>query len=149
MAEAANLMQDGFKETTIGPMPSRWKVVHLGDIAELNLGRTPRREEVEKDWTDGSIPWVSISDLNNGVVRHTAEKVSALAFVEVFKGRIVPEGTLVLSFKLTIGKVGILGMDAVHNEAIMSLSLEDSGVDRDFLNFTCNMQTTIPFLTHA
>jgi type I restriction enzyme S subunit len=123
-----------FKETEIGLLPAEWDVVRLGEVSQLNLGRTPRRSEVERYWTDGVIPWVTIGDLNNGYVNYTKEKVSQQAFKDVFKGRIVPQGSLLLSFKLTIGKVGILLMDAVHNEAIVSFELDPQAL-RDFLFF--------------
>ena len=112
------------QETEIGPIPEHWRVVRLGEVGELKLGRTPPRKE-ERFWENGVIPWVSIADLNNGVVRTTTEKISLEAFEKIFKKNLIPEGTLLLSFKLTIGKVAILGTPAVHNEAIASIFLDN------------------------
>jgi type I restriction enzyme S subunit len=135
--EAAQVREnppDDFKETEIGPIPVEWEVVRLGDIAALSLGRTPPRKE-EKYWTNGTVPWVTIKDLNNGIITDTAERISLCAFEEVMRNKIVPAGTLLLSFKLTIGKVGILGIDAVHNEAIVSVVPDEMVALRDYLFF--------------
>jgi restriction endonuclease S subunit len=113
-------------------VPEGWRVVRLGDIARISLGRTPARDRADY-WSPPAVNWVSIGDLNGGQVSHTKEQISKKAHDEVFGGGLVPPGTLLLSFKLTIGKVGILSGPAVHNEAIASLELSDRAVDRDFL----------------
>ncbi len=111
---------DGFKRTEIGELPSEWHVAELGEIADLGLGRTPARKNGPY-WESDDIHWVAISDLNNGIVTSTKESISHLAHQEVFRARTCLPGTLLLSFKLTIGRVGILGVPAVHNEAIASI----------------------------
>ncbi|MCL4079012.1 restriction endonuclease subunit S [Coriobacteriia bacterium Es71-Z0120] len=122
------------QETEIGPIPAHWQVVRLEEVAQLKLGRTPARKE-KRYWQQGEFPWVSISDLNNGIIKDTKEKISQEAFDEVFGNTFVPEDTLLLSFKLTIGKVGILGIPAVHNEAIASIFPEEARAVKDFLFF--------------
>jgi type I restriction enzyme, S subunit len=118
--------------TTPDQFPDGWKVVQLGEIADLRLGRTPARKEA-RYWQDGLIPWVSIADLNNGGVSHTKEKISKAAFEEVFHGEVSSKGTLLLSFKLTIGRVGVLQVDAGHNEAIASVFLMNQETSQEYL----------------
>jgi len=120
------------KETEIGLVPAHWEVRYLGEVADLSLGRTPSRAEPDY-WAGGEVPWVAIGDLHNGPVTRTAERISKRALSEVFKDRLVPRGRLLLSFKLSIGKVGILAMDAVHNEAIVSVAEHTDTVQRDYL----------------
>ena len=65
---------------------------------------------------------MTIADLvSEGTVSTTKEKVNVVAADQIFKGRISKSGTLLMSFKLTVGKVSILGVDAFHNEAIISI----------------------------
>jgi type I restriction enzyme S subunit len=78
---------------------------------------------------------VSIADLSEfATIQRTKETISAEAFEEVFGGKLVSAGTLLMSFKLTIGRVSILGLDALHNEAIISI-IPKPELDRDFLMF--------------
>ncbi|QIA27743.1 restriction endonuclease subunit S [Thermaerobacter sp. PB12/4term] len=129
--EATAELPDGFKKTELGPLPQDWQVVRLGEVAELRLGRTPPRKD-SRYWDGGTIPWVTISDLNNGIVMRTAEKITDIAHEQIFRNKFVPVGTLLLSFKLTVGKVGLLGIPAVHNEAIASV-YPGRLVHKDFL----------------
>jgi type I restriction enzyme S subunit len=121
-----------FKQTEIGLIPEDWEVVRLGEVGEIKLGRTPERKE-KKYWEEGVIPWVKIQDLNNRIIYDTSEKISNVAFKEIFKEKFVPKGTLLLSFKLTIGKVGILSIDAVHHEGIASLFLKEKKASKEYL----------------
>src|SRR5208283_1457231 len=68
------------------------------------------------------------------VIRSTAEKISPKAFQEVFRKRISPKGTLIMSFKLTIGRVATLGLDACHNEAIISI-FPNKRINQKFLEY--------------
>ncbi|MCX7689096.1 MAG: restriction endonuclease subunit S, partial [Fimbriimonadales bacterium] len=122
------------RDTELGPLPEEWRVMRLGEITSIALGRTPSRAKAEY-WEQGEVPWVSIADLTNGVVLSTKERISRKAFADVFRNQVIPAGTLLFSFKLTIGKVGILGFPAVHNEAIASLFVNESLANRDFLFF--------------
>lgn len=101
-------------------IPDNWKWVNLAEIVEINIGKTPSRTE-PKYWGN-DVQWVSIADLSdNNHISETKERISNLGLEKCFKGTAVPSGTLLYSFKLTIGKMSIIDMDAVHNEAIASL----------------------------
>jgi type I restriction enzyme, S subunit len=113
------------------PLPPDWRRARLGDLCHLIIGRTPRREMAA--YWGGDLPWVTISDLNGGVVTQTRECITHLG-AEHSRARLLKAGTLLFSFKLTIGKVAIAGMDLYTNEAIAGLiPHSDDEVDRDYL----------------
>ncbi len=127
------VFEGGFKETELGPLPEEWEVVRLGEVAKFKIGRTPPRN-VKEYWEDGKYFWVSIADMRNAYIYNTNEKVSEKAYKEIFKGNIVPAGTLLMSFKLTIGRTAFLMVDGFHNEAIISIYPKDQ-VLKEFLFF--------------
>ena len=115
-------------------IPSSWKWVRFGSIVDYHMGKTPPR--AESQWWKNEFPWVSISDMpENGRVKNTKESVSNLALEKKFNNRISKAGTLLMSFKLTVGKVSILDIDAVHNEAIISIYpyADDEGIVQKYL----------------
>ena len=102
-------------------LPDSWAWVRFENLVFFSLGKTPDRK-TSKYWKDGMYPWVSISDMvDQGIVIATKDKITETALVDKFNCRLVPKGTLLMSFKLTIGKMSILGVDAQHNEAIISI----------------------------
>lgn len=118
------------------PTPKHWKWVRLEPVAKMRIGKTPARAE-EKYWDSYDYPWIKISDFTDeGVIAGSQEQISLVAFREVFKGRLVPTDTLLMSFKLTIGKCAVLDIAAVHNEAIVSTFPQYSIVNRGYL-FHC------------
>lgn len=102
-------------------IPNSWEWVRFGSLINMRMGKTPARGDVNY-WTNGKTPWVSISDMfDYGIIKNTKEKVSDFAIQTAFGGNIVPKGTLIMSFKLTVGRTSLLDIDAVHNEAIISI----------------------------
>ena len=102
-------------------IPDSWEWARLSTIVNYNMGKTPPRKEVEY-WSPEEYSWISIADMSaDGFIISTKEKVSAYAAHQTFRNKISPAGTLIMSFKLTVGKVSILKIDAFHNEAIISI----------------------------
>ena len=94
-------------------IPENWKWVRFGEMVNFNMGKTPPRSE-PKYWKD-DYNWVAIADMvSDGYVVETKEKISEIALKEKFKMSLVPKGTLLMSFKLTVGKVSVLDIDAVR-----------------------------------
>lgn len=117
-------------------LPRGWTEEPFNQVARYATGRTPARAKAAY-WKDGAnrTPWVAISDMENyGSITTTKESVSEAALQDVFRGRVVPAGTLLMSFKLTIGRVATLGIPACHNEAIISIYPRD-GVDQRYLGY--------------
>ena len=113
-------------------LPERWKWCRLPDVASYRMGKTPPTKD-SAYWADNGIPWVSISDMIHGErVLRTSRTVSDAARERIFRSSPAPAGTLLMSFKLTVGKVATLGMDAFHNEAIISI-FPFRGVSQEFL----------------
>ena len=100
-------------------VPDGWEKKKAIDFFEMSIGKTPPR--AEKEWfstNDKDVPWVSISDMKNVMfVNETGEKLTQEA-CNKFNVKIVPEGTVLLSFKLTVGRVSIADIPVCTNEAI-------------------------------
>lgn len=99
---------------------SKWEKVKLGDAFNLQMGKTPSRNN-QAYWNDGANKWISIADidLNQKYIYNTKETISDLAVAE--SGiKIVPKDTVIMSFKLSLGKTCILAEDMYTNEAIMA-----------------------------
>jgi type I restriction enzyme S subunit len=84
------------------------------------MGKTPARQE-NSFWIDGKHDWISIKDLSNSskYISETNERLSDIA-VEKTGIKIIPKNTVIMSFKLSIGKVAITSKDMYSNEAIMA-----------------------------
>ena len=119
-------------------IPDSWCWIRFKEFTSFNIGKTPERDN-DRFWFDGEYPWVSIADLvENGLVNSTNEKISKLALDVKFSNKLVKQGTLLMSFKLTVGKTSILDIDAVHNEAIISITpyLDYNNITRNYLFYS-------------
>lgn len=104
-------------------MSSTWKHLPLGELCQVNIGRTPARERPDY-WGHGNL-WLSIADMKQGrILKTTKERITDVAVREC-NCRLAEVGTILFSFKLSIGKVGIASVPLFHNEAIASLPIRD------------------------
>lgn len=112
-----------------------WPTEPLGDLCDIVIGRTPSRNRPE--YWGGDFPWLSIADMNQGRwIQNTKEKITS-AGVKESRSRLISKGTVLLSFKLSIGKVAVADIDTYTNEAIAALPIHDSDkLNRDYL-FWC------------
>ena len=97
----------------------------LEELFDLQMGKTPARANL--DYWNGCNKWVSISDLSgyDKYVTDTKECISDLGVTE--SGiKAVPKNTVIMSFKLSIGKTAITTEEVYTNEAIMAFI--DKGV---------------------
>lgn len=115
-------------------LPAGWEWARLPEITHYQVGKTPSTKDSSFwDSHENGIPWVSISDLvQNGIVEITSKYISKKAKEDIFKYPPVPAGTILMSFKLTVGKTSLLNIDAYHNEAIISI-YEMNGLNRNYL----------------
>lgn len=123
-------------------IPDSWAWCRFGEYVMMKIGKTPARGFAEY-WSDGRYPWVSISDMTDyGIITGTKEKVALKAQSQL--GDISPSGTLLMSFKLTVGRTSILNIDAYHNEAIISIYpyVDSEHISRDYLFYI------LPFISN-
>lgn len=94
--------------------------LQVKDAFDLQIGKTPSRKNLDY-WTDGTFDWVSIRDLGtyDRYVGSTKERITQLA-VEESGIKPVPPNTLIMSFKLSLGKTAITVEPTYTNEAIMA-----------------------------
>jgi type I restriction enzyme, S subunit len=113
--------------------PDAWEKTTLGELCRIEIGGTPSRN-VAKYWAEGrqGFPWVSIADLKGRVVRSTSERIT-LAGVRGSNTKPVPAGTPLMSFKLTLGRAAIAGMDLFTNEAIAAFYAANDQVVAEWL----------------
>lgn len=116
-------------------LPENWTWVRFGQYVRMSIGKTPPRGET-KYWANGEYPWASISDMSDyGLVTTTKESVSEYA--KSLFGEISPAGTLIMSFKLTVGRTSLLNTPAYHNEAIISIyPFTDKIIKQEIICFT-------------
>ena len=102
-------------------IPESWSWSRLSMLVNMRIGKTPARGD-STFWDNGVHAWISISDLSQGdIIMTSKEKISDFAASSVM-GVKSQAGSLLMSFKLTVGKTAILGIDAYHNEAIVTIS---------------------------
>jgi type I restriction enzyme, S subunit len=116
---------------------SNWKEYSLGQISEILIGGTPSRN-VDKYWAkenENGYKWVAISDLkNHKFIDNTAEKITELGY-RSSNTKLIPPGTVIFSFKLSIGKKAITKVELLTNEAIAGFITDKHLIDDIFLYY--------------
>lgn len=103
-----------------GKMPEDWEKGHAEEFCTINIGKTPPRKE--KEWfthDNRNCKWVSISDMATcGTFISDSSEYLTQKAVDKFNIVMVPKDSILLSFKLTIGRVAIAQTELTTNEAI-------------------------------
>lgn len=99
----------------------QWETIKLGTLCDIMIGGTPSRKR--KEYFGGNNTWVTISDLRSKIITNSVENLSDLG-VKHSNAKLIKEGTILLSFKLSIGKTAIAGKDLYTNEAIAGLPIK-------------------------
>lgn len=100
-------------------LPKNWVATELKNLAKIQSGGTPARSN--KSFWNGNIPWVKISDLKEFYVSETKEFITEEG-LKNSSTRIFPKGTILFTIFATIGKVGVLKIDAATNQAIAGIT---------------------------
>ena len=101
--------------------------IELRECVNIKIGGTPSRRN--SSYFKGNSPWVSIAEMNGQTITTTKEMITKEA-IKNSNVKLIKKGTTLLSFKLSIGKVAIAGVDLYTNEAIAALEIKDEYKDR-------------------
>lgn len=117
---------------SVAVIPSGWTSDCLGNLVDIAIGKTPKRGEA-KYWHNGKHKWATIASMKfGGRLCDTAEYITDQALRDTNIKR-VTKGTLLFSFKLTIGKMAFAGCDLYTNEAIAALIPKNGRVEEKYL----------------
>ena len=106
--------------------PDGWSETTLEHVAQVAIGRTPARNE-KLYWDPTKTTqnrWATIADIKKKFIRETSEHISDLG-VQRSKARLVPVGTLLMSFKLSLGRAAITATPMYTNEALAAFYPND------------------------
>ena len=96
-------------------IPESWEWIRVGNCGSWGSGATPSRTNSE--YYGGIIPWLKTGDLNDGIITEIPECITELA-LEKTSVRLNPVGSVLMAmYGATIGKLGILGIEATTNQA--------------------------------
>ena len=122
----AALFPDGFETSELGEVPRGWRSATMEDVSIVGIGKTPPRKEQHWFSEDSNdVRWVSIRDMGIcGTYASTTNEFLTAEAVDKFNVRRVPDNTVLMSFKMTIGRVAITDGEMTTNEAIAHFRLD-------------------------
>lgn len=113
-------------------MKDSWAYIDFKDVFPIKMGKTPPRGD-KSSWDEKKEThnkWVSIADISNNegkIIEDTKEYISDSATTKINK---VAKGSLLMSFKLSIGRMAFAGDDLYTNEAIIAIPESDKYILR-------------------
>lgn len=128
---------DSYKDSGVkwlGEIPSHWELCKIKNHYKMMTGFTPSTGKDEFYSDDKRFAWVNISDMKTKYVDDTKSHLSEL-YVKTFKPQIIPEGSLLYSFKLSVGNVAFARKQLYTNEAIASF-VNSTNVCLNFLYYS-------------
>ena len=113
--------------------PPDWTTQILAEACDISIGGTPSRDQ-DSFWAQGEdgYPWVAISDMGPKLITKTNERITKAGVVNS-NAKSVRAGTTLMSFKLTLGRMGIAGIDLYTNEAIAAFVPKSEDVNSKWL----------------
>jgi type I restriction enzyme, S subunit len=112
-------------------LPDDWRWIRIADACETTSGGTPSRQKAE--YFGGDIPWVKSGELEDGLIRKTEETITKQGLANS-SAKVFPAGTpLVALYGATVGRTGLLGIDAATNQAVCALFPKATTLSPHFL----------------
>ena len=129
----------------LGEIPAHWDVWKIGHLASVGNGSTPRRDKAAY-WTDGAIPWLNSSVVNQAEVTRAEQFVTAIAVRECHLPA-VNSGAVLIAITgqgKTRGQAVVLSMEARINQHLAFVQPDPSRMRPWFLRWA--LFAAYPFL---
>lgn len=125
-----------FKQTEIGIIPEDWDIRKVSDFcSKVTSGGTPSRINAEY-WKNGTIPWLKTQELNDGSIYDTEEKISEKG-LKNSSVKLFPKETILLAmYGATVGKLGILKIEATTNQAFCAMIVDEKKSNNRYLFYS-------------
>ena len=112
-----SVLQSAVEGKLTGGSREGWRFVRLGDIGRWQSGATPSKTRPE--FYGGNIPWLVTGDLNDDYIddKDITHRITETALAET-SVKMNPRGSVLIAmYGATIGRTGILNVDATTNQA--------------------------------
>jgi type I restriction enzyme S subunit len=121
------LYRDRFVNTS---NPNR-KSCRADEYFDISIGKTPPRKEPQWFSTNPQdVTWVSISDMGScGLYINSSSEQLTQEAINKHNVKIVPDNTVLLSFKLTVGRIAITNGEMTTNEAIAHFKTDKNEIN--------------------
>ena len=124
--DGARAVLDGYRPHV--PVDPSWPLVRLGnaDLFDVRSGGTPSSDV--KEYWDGGIPWITLVDLPAddfiSEIHSTQRTISKLG-MQKSSAKIIPENSVVVSSRATIGRIGITRIPLATNQGFRGMVIRD------------------------
>ena len=109
------------------------KTARLSDFCVTGSGGTPSRNKIERYYEGGTIPWIKSGELRETVINRAEEHVTDAALKES-SIKLVPAGAILLAmYGATVGRLGILGIEATTNQAVCHIVPDPKIADTHYI----------------
>ncbi|MFW1319123.1 restriction endonuclease subunit S [Vibrio parahaemolyticus] len=127
--EIQALFPSEFEDSELGMIPKGWNVDKISKLSNVAIGKTPPRKQpqwFEVSPNENNTKWISIKDMgSNGMYSLRSSECLTNEAIDKFNVKLIPENTVLLSFKLTLGRLSITTEECATNEAIAHFKLDD------------------------
>ena len=119
----------------IGQIPEEWESGKVKYFSKISAGATPDRNNLL--FWNGKINWMSSGEVNQEIVKYTAETITNLA-LKKSSTKLLPIGTVMLAMNgqgKTKGTVAILAIETASNQSLASFIVDGNRLNNQYLYY--------------
>lgn len=121
----------------IGNIPESWIIRPVKSLYTLTTGFTPNSKD-DSLYDENGETWVTIRDLKGNIICDSKQKISK-KIADIHRAEMIKQGSLMYSFKLSVGIVAFAGKDLFTNEAIASFLPKNEYGNLHYLKYASSL----------